>query len=257
MSEPLIVEVQGPVARLTLNRPERLNALSAEMLEGIASRVTDLAQLPEIRVIAITGAGRGFCSGADLQGDPAEGQEIDATTLYAAGRAVRAIVHSPKPVVALANGVAAGVGCSIALAADYVLAAESASFVLPFGKIGLMPDGGATALVAASIGRARAVRMALTSEKVTARDAHSWGLIAEVVADEQFADRGRALLDTLAASAPEAVAWTMSAINAATLDLDSVLAREEEGQVRLLSSADFREGVAAFKERRTPDFGGS
>ena len=255
MSDTILAEVNGPIAQLTLNQPDRLNALSEEMLDHLAKRVDELSGQPHVRVIAITGAGRGFCSGADLRGNSADGSPIDAGTLYAAGRAVRAITGSPKPVVALVNGVAAGVGCSLALAADYVLAAESAYFVLPFGTIGLMPDGGATALVAASVGRARAMRMALTAEKVTAATAHEWGLIAEVVADTAFPNRSQGVMDILAASSGEAVAWTKRAINAATIDLDRVLSREEQGQAILLAGADFAEGVAAFNARRPPSFG--
>jgi enoyl-CoA hydratase/carnithine racemase len=151
--------------------------------------------------------------------------------------------------------VAAGVGCSLALAADYVLAAESASFVLAFGRIGLMPDGAATALVAAAVGRARALRMALTTEAVGGRDAEAWGLVAECVPDDALEGRATELSARLAALAPQATAETLAAVNAASVDLDDALAREEEGQGGLLRSADFVEGLTAFVEKRPPRFG--
>ncbi len=253
----VLVEVTGGVGRLTLNVPDRLNAVDTAMLDALEAGVASLIADPHVRVLTITGAGRGFCAGANLAVDVSGSAEVDSGTLYAAGRVSRALVACPKPTVALVNGVAAGVGVSLALGCDYVLATESASFVLAFAKIGLMPDGGATALVAASIGRTRAMRMALTGEKVPALTAAQWGLVSETVPDSEFHARGEAVLDFLAASAPAAVAETKSAINAACLELDAALAREEDGQTRLMRSADFREGVDAFLGKRRPTFVGS
>jgi enoyl-CoA hydratase/carnithine racemase len=258
MTDHLLVEVAAGVARLTLHAPERLNAVDEEMLEAVADAVEALDARDDVRVIALTGAGRGFCSGANLAGtDLAAEAPIPTGTLLAAGAAVRAIAGARTPVVALVNGVAAGVGVSLALSASYVLATESASFVLAFGRIGLMPDGGATAIVAASVGRARALRMALTGEKVGAAQAADWGLIAESCPDGAFVDRSAELVSGLAAAAPLAAAETIRAVNAASMDLDAAVRREEQGQTALLVSADFREGIAAFTDRRSPMFGGS
>ncbi|HYN29104.1 MAG TPA: enoyl-CoA hydratase-related protein [Dermatophilaceae bacterium] len=257
MSDTVVVDVTGPVGRVALDNPARLNAVDAPMLDALAEAVRALDARPDVRVVVLAGAGRGFCSGADLRAGGADGGKVDDSTLYAAGAAVRAIVASQTPVVAVVGGVAAGVGCSIALAADYVLAGESASFVLAFGRIGLMPDGGATALVAAAVGRARALRMALSTEAVGGVDAAAWGLVAECVPDDRLQSRAEELCGFLAALAPGATAATLTAVNAAALDLDSALAREEEGQSALLRTADAREGVAAFTEKRRPHFGGA
>jgi enoyl-CoA hydratase len=248
-------EVADGVARVTLQAPERLNAVDEAMLEAVAAAVTAFDARDDVRVIALTGAGRGFCAGANLAGSDPD-QPVPTGTLRAAGRAVRALASARAPVVALVNGIAAGVGVSLALSTSYVLATESASFMLAFGRIALMPDGGATALVAASAGRARALRMALTGEMVDATTAAGWGLIAECCPDEQFAERSAALLRTLAAAAPLAVEETVRAVNAASMDLDAAIAREEAAQPELLDTADFREGVSAFTGRRPPVFGG-
>lgn len=247
-------EIVSGIARVTIDAPSRLGAVDAAMLVAVADAVEAATRHTDVGVVVLTGTGRGFCSGANLL--LADGEAVDDATLFAAGRAVRAMTESPKPVVSLVNGVAAGVGVSLALAADYVLATESASFVLAFSKIGLMPDGGATELVAASIGRARAMRLALTAEKFSATDAAASGLIAEVVADADFEARGEAVIAHLAGLAPRATELTKAAINAATLDLDATLGREERGQSELLQSEDFREGAAAFAERRPATFRG-
>jgi enoyl-CoA hydratase len=252
----ITVSLEGSVGRITLTAPDRLNAVDARMLEALADAVTALDAREDVRVISLTGAGRGFCSGAHLSAISGLDQ-VGTETLDGANRAVRAVVGSGTPVLALVNGVAAGVGCSLALACDYALATESATFMLAFAKIGLMPDGGATALVAAAVGRARALRMALTAEQVPAATAHDWGLIAEVCPDADFADRSRALEAALAATAPAAVAATTAAVNAATLpDLEAILDREAAGQAALLVTEDFAEGVAAFGERRPARFTG-
>jgi len=255
--ERVLVEVEGAIGRITLNAPDRLNAVDAAMLAEVAAAARRLDGDSQVRVIALTGAGRGFCAGADLgAGDPTSATPPDDATLVAVGDVIRALTSVDTPTAALVGGVAAGVGVSLALACDYTLASDRAAFVLAFAKIGLMPDGGATALVAASIGRAKALRMALTGEKVDAVTAERWGLVAECVPAEEYDDRCRALLDQLAASAPAASATTTAAINAATLDLEAALAREEAGQGRLLASADFAEGLAAFLEKRPARFGG-
>ncbi len=158
--------------------------------------------------------------------------------------------------VALVHGVAAGIGVPMALACDYVLAADEAPFVLAFSRIGLMPDGGATALVAASVGRARAMRLALTGEKLDGATAAAWGLVAESVPTDRFAERAAELLGSFAAAATVALAETTAAVNAATLDIEGALGREDAGQRMLATTEDHREGAAAFVQKRPADFRG-
>lgn len=250
----LLVVRDGNVLRLTFDKPERLNALTADMIHA-ASDAVDAAAGDGTRVIVLTGSGRAFSSGADVGPD---GAAPGFDTLDAANRFTLALTSSPLPVVAAVNGIAAGVGCSFALAADLTVARESAAFMLAFTKIGLMPDGGASLLVPAAIGRARAARMALLAEKVSATQAAEWGLIAEVVADDAFDARIDQLLEQLAAGAPLAYAATKRVLRAATLaDLPAILDAERAGQGPLLESADFAEGIAAFQEKRPARFTGA
>ena len=175
----LEVRVEDGALWLTLNRPEVFNALTGEMADDLARLVEEATARDDVRVVAVTGTGAAFSTGADISGADAH-EHFDVTALDRANRIIRAIVNLDKPVVAAVNGVAAGVGCSAALAADIVVATESASFLLAFARIGLMPDGGATATVAASIGRARAMRMALLAEPLTAQEAYDAGLVTHV-----------------------------------------------------------------------------
>lgn len=255
--QTVLVEVRDQVATITLNAPDRLNAVDADMLEALTRAVRDSDADPQVRLIVLTGAGRGFCSGASLAPDSGV-EEVPTDTLTAITGLIHALTRSQTLTVALVNGVAAGVGCSIAIACHYVLARESASFMLAFTKIGLMPDGASTALVAASVGRARAQRMALTAEKVPAATAFDWGLIAEVAADDAYEQRAADLVATFARGATRALSTTASAINEATLtELDAALHREVHGQTALFHTADFVEGAASFREKRAAVFTGS
>lgn len=250
----LLVVREGDVLRLTFDKPDRLNALTADMIHAAADAV-DAAAGDGTRVIVLTGSGRAFSSGADVGPD---GAAPGFDTLDAANRFTLALTSSPLPVVAAVNGIAAGVGCSFALAADLTVARESAAFMLAFTKIGLMPDGGASLLVPAAVGRARAARMALLAEKVSATQAAEWGLIAEVVSDDAFDARIDQLVEQLAAGAPLAYAATKRVLRAATLaDLPAILDAERAGQGPLLESADFAEGIAAFQEKRPARFTGA
>ena len=241
---------------LTFNRPEVFNAFSAELSVALAERLEDAGDRDDVRVVVLTGTGVAFSAGADISGEDAH-ERFDVRALDAANRIIRAVTACPRPVVAAVNGVAAGVGCSTALAADLVVAAESASFLLAFARIGLMPDGGTSATVAASIGRARAMRMALLAEPLTAQEAYDAGLVSHVASDEQFAGLVDKIVGRLARGAPLAQAATKEAVNAATLDqLEPALDRERTGQTRLLRTDDAAEGMRAFSDRRRPDFRG-
>ncbi len=187
MPDLLAASADG-VLTLTFNRPDAFNAMSDEMSASFAEELESVASRPEVRAVVVTGAGPAFSAGADIAGPDAH-LRFDVRALDRANRMVRAVVSCPVPVVAAVNGVAAGVGCSVALAADLVVASSSASFLLAFSRVGLMPDGGASLLVAASIGRARALRMALLAEPLSAAEAHEAGLVAEVVDDAAFPER--------------------------------------------------------------------
>ncbi|MDI6911563.1 enoyl-CoA hydratase-related protein [Nocardioides sp.] len=244
------------VLRLTFNRPELLNALTGEMADELAGTIEAATGRDEVRVVVITGTGSAFCAGADISGADAH-EHLDVSALDRANRIIRAITSCPKPVVAAVNGVAAGVGCSTALAADLVVAGSSASFLLAFSRIGLMLDGGASLTVAAAVGRARAMRMALLAEPLGAAEAHKVGLVSHLVPDHELASYVDTLAGRLAAGPPLALAASKKAVNAATLaGLDAALERERTGQSVLLRTADAAEGMRAFSERRRPVFRG-
>jgi enoyl-CoA hydratase len=252
----LEVAVTDGVLRLTLNRPEVFNALTGEMADEVAAVIEGATARDDVRVIVLTGTGAAFSTGADISGSEAH-EGFDVTALDRANRIIRAIVGVDKPVVAAVNGVAAGVGCSAALAADIIVATQSASFLLAFARIGLMPDGGATATVAAAMGRARAMRMALLAEPLAARQAYDAGLVTHVVADDEFEEEVSKIVRRLAGGPPLAFAATKRAINAATLDqLEGALERERTGQTLLLGTDDVAEGMRAFGEKRKPTFRG-
>lgn len=252
----LRVETEDGVLRLTFDRPERFNALTAEMVRETVRALRGATAREDVRVVVLTGAGPAFCAGADVGG--AEAQErYDAGSVDGANLAIRAVTDLDKPVVCALNGVAAGVGMSLALACDLVVATESAALTLAFTRLGLMPDGGATATVAASVGRARAMRLALLSDLLSAREAHAAGLVSHVFADEEYAEGLAGLLRRLAAGPPLAFAATKKAVNAATLGaLEGAFQRERAGQSLLLRTDDAREGMAAFADKRRPDFHG-
>ena len=252
----LLTAVADGVLTLTMNRPDVFNAMSDEMSDRLASELEQAPSRAEVRAVVITGAGAAFSAGADISGEDAH-ERFDVRALDRANRIIRAVVACDKPVLAAVNGVAAGVGCSVALAADLVVAASSASFLLAFSRIGLMPDGGASYTVAASVGRARAMRMALLAEPLPAADALAAGLVTHAVPDDEFEAEVARIARRLGSGPPLGFAATKKAVNAATLaGLDDALERERTGQTILLRTADVAEGMRAFTERRRPDFRG-
>ncbi|MFI5429876.1 enoyl-CoA hydratase-related protein [Aeromicrobium sp. UC242_57] len=250
MPESLLVETVDDVLTITWNDPGRLNGLTGEMVIAATEAVENA--VASTRVIVFAGNGRAFSTGARLD-EAIEGTE----PMDRANALIRAIVASPVPVVAAVNGPAAGFGCSVALAADITIAAQSAYFLLPFTNIGLMPDGGTTAVVAASIGRARATAMAMLGERLPAGDAAQAGLIYRAVADDEFSAEVDRVVRQLSTGAAVALRATKQAIAAATLDrLDYALDLERDLQVALFDTEDFTEGTTAFVHKRAPRFTG-
>lgn len=251
MTSSVLTDLNDGVVTVTINRPESLNALTKEAMEAIGDAVAEAASTA--RVLILTGNDRSFSSGADLQGSVQSG----GLGLERANAIIRSIIDLPIPTIAAVSGPAAGIGCSLALACDYTVMSEESYLMLAFAKIGLMPDGGATALVAASAGRHRAMKMALTAQKVWAKEALDWGLASEVIPAGEHLNRAQEIAAQWAQGAPLAFAASKEAINTATLtELDDAFDRELTGQTALRASNDFAEGVTAFIEKRGPNFTG-
>lgn len=260
--ETVIWEQSDGVGRLTLNRPDTLNAWTDQLGRELKDVIEGEAPHESVRAVLVTGAGRGFSSGADLKAGfhPAEdGMPDIRRELQDVYHPVIAEVRRlPKPVVAAVNGPAVGIGCSLALACDLVLAADSAFFSLAFVNIGLMPDGGSTAFVPPAIGKARAFQMALLGERVSAAQALEWGLINCVYPDAELLSEAEALVGRLAAGPTRSYASSKQALNRFIYgDLEAQLELEAELQHALGRSKDFIEGTAAFVEKRRPVFVGA
>ena len=255
----LRVEVGDAVATVTLDRPDALNALTVPLKEELLRTFREIAADDSVRAVVLTGAGRAFCAGQDLR----ERLEPDALPLADEIRRrynpiVRAMRELPKPIVGAINGVAAGAGASLAFACDIRIAADGASFLLAFGRVGLIPDSGATWTLPRLIGWSKAAELALTAEPLTAVDAERLGLVARVVLSDELAGAAHALATRLAEGAPRALALTKTALEASWgASFEDQLEREATFQGDAGATADHAEGIAAFVERRRPSFGGS
>jgi len=256
----VLFSVEDGIARLTLNRPDRLNAISLAVHERLAGIMTELEQRHDVRLLLLTGNGRAFCAGQDLGErrveDPTDmdlGESIEARY----NPLVRRLVSLPFPFLCAVNGVAAGAGANLALLADIVVARESARFVQSFARIGLMPDCGGSWTLPHLVGQARALAIALTGEPVSARDAATWGLIWKAIPDDEFHEEVDRLALMLARAPTKALLATREAIRSAWMrSLDAQLDLERNSQRELGRTRDYREGVLAFKERRVPCFVG-
>jgi 2-(1,2-epoxy-1,2-dihydrophenyl)acetyl-CoA isomerase len=255
------VERRGAELRITLNRPEAMNAWNTQLGLDLLAAVEHAAAEDEVRAVVVTGAGRAFSSGADLKAgfDPTpEGHPDVRTALTERYHPIIAgLRRMPKPVLAAVNGPAVGIGMSLALAADLVVARESAYFLLAFVNIGLVPDGGSSLFVPERVGFARATEMAMLGERVGARQALEWGLINRVVADDEFEAEVDALAQRLASGPTRSYAGTKRQLNAWLYGrMDDQLALEADIQQERVTSDDFLEGVTAFVEKRQARFSG-
>jgi 2-(1,2-epoxy-1,2-dihydrophenyl)acetyl-CoA isomerase len=262
VSSPTVLwEQSGAVGRVTLNRPETLNAWTAELGGELRRIVEGEAADDTVRAVVITGAGRGFSSGADLKVGFDSAQDGRPDIRKELGQiyhpAILGVRQLGKPVIAAVNGPAVGIGCSLALACDLVMAGESAFFGLAFVNIGLMPDGGATAFVPPAVGKARAFQMALLGERVPAPQALDWGLVNWVYPDAGLMEEADGLARRLAAGPTRSYASAKHALNRFIYgDLAGQLELEAELQHGLGRTRDFIEGAAAFVEGRAPAFDG-
>ena len=255
------VDSDHAITTLTLNQPETLNALSSELIGELLAAAKDVANDDNCRCLVLTGAGRGFSSGANLreasQYLDSDDPDFGAALHTSYNPLVQCLRDMPKPVISAINGVAAGAGCNIALAGDIILAARSAQFIQAFVRIGLVPDAGGTWSIPRLIGRNRALRWMMTGEAIDAETAENWGLITRVVDDADLESETRALAAQLAAAPTQALAGIKQLVDASTQsDAAGQLAAEARMQTRVGKSRDTLEGIKAFVDKRKPQYTG-
>jgi 2-(1,2-epoxy-1,2-dihydrophenyl)acetyl-CoA isomerase len=256
----VVVHTADGICTLTLNRPLALNSFTAEMHARLLPALEAAAADPLVRVVVLTGAGRGFCAGQDLNdpamaGAPGAAPDVGAVVERFYRPLANRVRTMPVPVLAAVNGVAAGAGANLALCCDMVVAARSASFIQAFSKIGLVPDCGGTWLLPRLVGRAQALGLAMTGDKLTAEEAARIGLIWRCVEDTAFSAEVQALAARLAKMPSRALAETRRLVDAATTQsFDDALVAEAQAQGALGAAHDFAEGVAAFRDKRAPVF---
>jgi 2-(1,2-epoxy-1,2-dihydrophenyl)acetyl-CoA isomerase len=263
--ETVLLHRRGGAAKIELNRPDRLNAWNRQFGYDLREAVERVAEDEEVRAVVITGAGRGFSSGADLKEmgtnddvTPTGRPDVYRTLTERYHPIITGIRRMPKPVVAAVNGAAVGIGCSLAICSDLVVAKESAYLLLAFVNIGLVPDGGSSVFIPSRAGHARAFEMAMLGERVPARQALEWGLINRVWPDEEFDAEADALIERLAAGPTKSYAGTKRQLNTWLYErMDEQLELEAQIQREMAESGDFLEGVMAFSERRGAQFSGS
>jgi 2-(1,2-epoxy-1,2-dihydrophenyl)acetyl-CoA isomerase len=259
--QTILFEITAGVARLTLNRPDRLNSFNVQMHTEVRDALAQVVSSTEARVLVLSGAGRGFCAGQDL-GDRAVAPGGDRVDLGDSVEKyykplVLALRNLPMPVICAVNGVAAGAGANIALACDLVIATRSANFVQAFSKIGLVPDSGGTWFLPRLVGNARAMGLAMLGDKLPAEQAAQWGLIWRCVDDAEFKAAVDQLATQLASAPTQGLARTKQAIYESWgHSLEEQLNQERDFQRELGRSQDYAEGVAAFTEKRNPKFAG-
>ena len=256
MPDEVLTGRDGGVLTITLNRPDKLNAFTADVHAALGAALKE-ARDPEVRAVVLTGAGRGFCVGQDLAEFRDDAGDIGARLRGTYHPNVLAIRALEKPVIAAVNGAAAGAGLSFACACDIRIAADSASFVPAFVNIGLVPDSGGTYFVSRLLGPARSFEWLCSGRKLTAAEAHAWGLVSEVVEADRLAERAGELAAQLAALPTRAIGMTKRLLDhAAAATLEEQLEWEAQLQTAATASEDFREGVASFLEKRPPEFRG-
>lgn len=254
----ILLSVGDNVATITLNRPDKLNSFNREMALRLQSTLDECAALAEVRCIYITGAGKGFSAGQDLAevADP-NGPGMQKILSEQYNPIITRLRNIPKPIVAAVNGVAAGAGANIALACDIVIAAQSASFIQAFSKIGLIPDSGGTFQLPRLVGFQRASALMMLGDKVSANDALVMGMIYKVFSDETFAGETKKIAAILAQMPTKALAYIKHALNNSTgNNLEEQLLLEDICQQKAAATNDFKEGVRAFLEKRLPEFKG-
>jgi 2-(1,2-epoxy-1,2-dihydrophenyl)acetyl-CoA isomerase len=257
--EPVLVSLEAGVLKITLNRPDKLNAFNPALHQGLADAMTRAETDASIRCLLITGAGRAFCAGADLTQRDMKAAVIDLgsglETWY--NPLVKRMRALEKPIVCAVNGVAAGAGANFALACDIVLAARSASFIQAFVKIGLVPDCGGSYFLPRLAGTQRAMALAMTGDRLSAEDAERWGVIWKCVDDADLQKESEKLALQLAGGPTRSLGLIKKAMySSANNDLSTQLDLERDLQREIGKGADYREGVAAFLEKRKPEFTG-
>ena len=261
MYETVNLETRDGAAWIELNRPDALNAWNTQLGEDLHSAVHAAAADESARVVVITGAGRAFSSGADLkQGfdpTPAGHPDVHTRLTQTYHPIMESIRRMPKPVIAAVNGPAVGIGCSLALCSDLIVAAESAYFLLAFVNIGLVPDGGSSVYIPARVGFTRAAEMALLGEKISAEQAERWNLINRVYSDDEFRPAVNELVGRFSQGPTRSFAGTKRQLNRWVFTgMEDQLALEADIQQEMAASKDFVEGVTAFVTKRRPEFTG-